>query len=38
MAGPHDKPLDRGVLPSLPGCELRQTQSAAFADFAASFA
>ena len=38
MAGPFDKPLDRGVLPSLLGYVLRRTQSAVFADFAATFA
>ena len=32
------KPLDRGVLPSLLGYVLRRTQSAVFADFAATFA
>jgi DNA-binding MarR family transcriptional regulator len=30
--------LDRGLLPSLLGYELRRTQSAVFADFAATFA
>ena len=38
MARPFDKPLDRGVLPSLLGYVLRRTQSAVFADFAATFA
>ena len=31
-------PLDRGLLPSLLGYALRRTQSAVFADFAATFA
>ena len=31
-------PLDRGLLPSLMGYALRRTQSAVFADFAATFA
>ncbi len=38
MARPFDNPLDRGVLPSLLGYVLRRTQSAVFADFAATFA
>jgi DNA-binding MarR family transcriptional regulator len=38
MARPLVKPLDRGLLPSLLGYALRRTQSAVFADFAASFA
>ena len=43
MARPSAKPpvhakLDRGVLPSLLGYVLRRTQSAVFADFAATFA
>ncbi len=33
-----EKSLDRGVLPSLLGYVLRRTQSAVFADFAATFA
>jgi DNA-binding MarR family transcriptional regulator len=31
------RPLDRGVLPTLLGYELRRAQSAVFADFAATF-
>jgi len=38
MARPSAKTLDRGVLPSLLGYVLRRTQSAVFADFAATFA
>ena len=41
MARPPAKPapaLDRGLLPSLLGYVLRRTQSAVFADFAATFA
>ena len=38
MARPSTKTLDRGVLPSLLGYVLRRTQSAVFADFAATFA
>ncbi len=38
MARPPDKTLDRGMLPSLLGYALRRTQSAVFADFAATFA
>ena len=38
MARPSAKHLDRGMLPSLLGYVLRRTQSAVFADFAATFA
>jgi DNA-binding MarR family transcriptional regulator len=38
MARPPAPPLDRGLLPSLLGYALRRTQSAVFADFAATFA
>jgi hypothetical protein len=38
MARPSAKILDRGMLPSLLGYVLRRTQSAVFADFAATFA
>ncbi|MBS0547790.1 MAG: MarR family transcriptional regulator [Proteobacteria bacterium] len=38
MSRPPVKTLDRGVLPSLLGYALRRTQSAVFADFAATFA
>ncbi|HTR86031.1 MAG TPA: MarR family transcriptional regulator [Reyranella sp.] len=42
MARPLNRPpaksLDRGLLPSLLGYALRRTQSAVFADFAATFA
>ena len=38
MARPQLKPLDRGLLPGLLGYALRRTQSAVFADFAATFA
>lgn len=38
MARPPARNLDRGVLPSLLGYALRRTQSAVFADFAATFA
>ncbi len=38
MARSPLKNLDRGVLPSLLGYALRRTQSAVFADFAATFA
>lgn len=38
MARPPAPTLDRGVLPSLLGYALRRTQSAVFADFAATFA
>ncbi len=38
MARPPAQNLDRGVLPSLLGYALRRTQSAVFADFAATFA
>jgi DNA-binding MarR family transcriptional regulator len=38
MASPPNGKLDRGVLPSLLGYALRRTQSAVFADFAATFA
>ena len=38
MARPQVKPLDRGLLPALLGYALRRTQSAVFADFAATFA
>jgi DNA-binding MarR family transcriptional regulator len=37
MARPPTKNLDRGVLPTLLGYALRRTQSAVFADFAATF-
>src|SRR5437763_8461692 len=37
-AASQGKRLDRGVLPSLLGYVLRRTQSAVFADFAATFA
>ena len=33
----RDRGLDRGLLPSLLGYQLRRTQSAVFADFAATF-
>jgi DNA-binding MarR family transcriptional regulator len=38
MSSPPDGKLDRGLLPSLLGYALRRTQSAVFADFAATFA
>ncbi len=38
MARPPAPPIDRGLLPSLLGYALRRTQSAVFADFAATFA
>ena len=37
MGRPPAKSLDRGVLPTLLGYVLRRTQSAVFADFAATF-
>ena len=37
MARPPAPPLDRGLLPSLLGYALRRTQSAVFADFAATW-
>jgi len=37
MARPSSKALDRGMLPTLLGYALRRTQSAVFADFAATF-
>jgi DNA-binding MarR family transcriptional regulator len=37
MGRPSAKSLDRGVLPTLLGYVLRRTQSAVFADFAATF-
>jgi DNA-binding MarR family transcriptional regulator len=37
MARPPVKNLDRGMLPALLGYALRRTQSAVFADFAATF-
>lgn len=37
MSRPPAKSLDRGVLPTLLGYVLRRTQSAVFADFAATF-
>ncbi len=37
-AAPPPKSLDRGLLPSLLGYQLRRTQSAVFGDFAATFA
>jgi DNA-binding MarR family transcriptional regulator len=38
MGRPPAKPVDRGLLPGLLGYALRSTQSAVFADFAATFA
>src|SRR5262249_23578961 len=37
-AKPASRSLDRGLLPTLLGYELRRTQSAVFGDFAATFA
>src|SRR5262249_57625212 len=37
-AKPASRTLDRGLLPTLLGYELRRTQSAVFGDFAATFA